>query len=306
MQSQSNFYEVADAIANGQRIENVFSTRSNTFHNRYMKPYQKYLSMNTILEKEHLADKMVISLCQQLENRFVDGQNAGKTADLADWIEYCAWDLDWELTFSQDMGFLKSGTDVKNTIRTGEMIMRYLGCVSVLHCPPSAPSWVSLDLTAWLTDQVKIGQMPWLDRLLGKNPYCPIKFSTFEHAAAYSFQRVMERAASQDTKTRKDFLDNFLEAKEQHPDIVGYNEVVSYLMMNVLAGADTTAIVQKAIAYNILRHPSVLEKLRAELDAANLAFPPTYEQTKDLPYLNAVIKEVSPPMQTPDEAYCDG
>ncbi|KAH6986398.1 cytochrome P450 [Ilyonectria sp. MPI-CAGE-AT-0026] len=261
---KSNFYEVADAVSNGHRIENVFSTRSNTFHSRYMKPYQKYFAMNTILEKEPLADKMVISLCQQLENRFVYGHNAGKTAPLADWIEYCAWDLDWELTFSQDMGFFKSGTDVKNMIHTGEMIMRYLGC---------------------------IGQMPLLDRLLGKNPYCPIKFATFENAAIYSFQRVMERVASQDAKPRQDFLDNFLEAKQQYPDIVSDNDVVSYLMMNVLAGADTTAIVMKAITYNGLTHPSVFETLRAELDAAQLSFPPSYKQTNELPYLNAVIKE---------------
>lgn len=50
---------------------------------------------------------------------------------------------------------------------------------------------------------------------------------------------------------------------------------------------------QKAITYNILNHPQVLESLREELDAANLSFPPTYAQTKDLPYLNAVIREVS-------------
>ncbi|KPM36174.1 hypothetical protein AK830_g10395 [Neonectria ditissima] len=86
--AKSDFYEVADAVSSGQRIENVFSTRSNTFHNRYMKPYQKYFSISTILKKEPLADKMILSLCQQLENRFVDGQNAGKTAPMADWIEY--------------------------------------------------------------------------------------------------------------------------------------------------------------------------------------------------------------------------
>lgn len=61
--------------------------------------------------------------------------------------------------------------------------------------------------------------------------------------------------------------------------------------MQVLAGADTTAIVQKAITYNILSHPDVYKKLRAELDAANLSFPPQYEETKDLPYLNACIIE---------------
>jgi hypothetical protein len=30
------------------------------------------------------------------------------------------------------MGFLRTGTDVQQLIHTGEMIMRYLGCVSSL------------------------------------------------------------------------------------------------------------------------------------------------------------------------------
>lgn len=258
---QSNFYEVADASSQGQRLENVFSTRSNVFHARYLKPYQKYFSMNTILGKEHLADNIVRSFCQQLETRFVSRDHA---FDLADWIEFAAWDLDWEMTFSQDMGFLRSGTDVDGMIRTGEMIMRYLGCV---------------------------GQIPWLDRLLGKNPYCPIKFATFESAAYYSFQRVMERVNNKDAKGNGDFLDNFLEAKETHPDIVGDNEVVSYLMLNVLAGADTTAIVTKAIVWYILSTPGVQEKLGEELLAAQLTFPCKYAETRELPYLNACIRE---------------
>lgn len=217
--------------------------------------------MNTILGKEHLADNIVRTFCEQLETRFVSKKYA---FDLADWIEYAAWDLDWEMTFSQDMGFLRSGTDVDGMIHTGEMIMRYLGCV---------------------------GQIPWLDRLLGKNPYCPIKFATFEHAAYYSFQRVMERVNSKDAKGNGDFLDNFLEAKETHPDIVGDNEVVSYLMLNVLAGADTTAIVTKAIVWYCLSTPGVQERLVEELLGAGLTFPPKYAETKDLPYLNACIKE---------------
>ena len=48
---------------------------------------------------------------------------------------------------------------------------------------------------------------------------------------------------------------------------------------------------QKAIAYYILKHPAVHKKLVAELEAAKLSFPPQYEETRNLPYLNAVIKE---------------
>ena len=75
--------------------------------------------------------------------------------------------------------------------------------------------------------------MPYLDRLLGKNKYCPIKFDTFEHAATYSFQQLMERQASQDAKSKDDFMGNFLEAQEQKPDVVTNQVIISYLMMNV-------------------------------------------------------------------------
>lgn len=120
---------MADASSEGQRLENVFSTRSNYDHSRYLKPYQKYFSMNAILAKEHLADSIAQTMCRELEARFVDGANAGKTVDLADWIEYAAWDFDWEMSFGQDMGFLRTGTDVQGLIHTGEMVIRYLGCV---------------------------------------------------------------------------------------------------------------------------------------------------------------------------------
>lgn len=76
--------------------------------------------------------------------------------------------------------------------------------------------------------------MPELDKLLGKNPYSPIKFATFANVAGYCFQRVMERVSNPDLeKGPKDFLRSFLEAKSLYPNIVGDNEVVGYLLLNV-------------------------------------------------------------------------
>lgn len=47
----------------------------------------------------------------------------------------------------------------------------------------------------------------------------------------------------------------------------------------------------KAIVYHVLSNPNVHSRLRAELDAAKLSFPATFEQTDDLPFLDAVLKE---------------
>lgn len=67
-----------------------------------------------------------------------------------------------------------------------------------------------------------------------------------------------------------------------------------YILTNISAGADPTATVQKAIVYHLLRDPATLNRLRAELDAADLPFPPSSKSVRDntrLPYLEAVIKE---------------
>lgn len=47
----------------------------------------------------------------------------------------------------------------------------------------------------------------------------------------------------------------------------------------------------KAIIYHVLANPGIKARLRAEIDAAQLSFPATFEQTKDLPYLDAVVRE---------------
>ena len=134
------------------------------------------------------------------------------------------------------MGFLKTGADVGNMMDTGRRATCYFGIVSYLAPRPLLvflAMAIPIPLKCRAPNTAQIGQMPWLDRVLGKNPYCPIKFATFKDTAVYSYQKMMERASAQDHKSHGDFLDNFLEAKEQHPDVVGDNEVVSYIMMNV-------------------------------------------------------------------------
>ncbi|CAG8954438.1 hypothetical protein HYFRA_00006065 [Hymenoscyphus fraxineus] len=270
---KSDFYSVNDVVQDGHTIQNVFGTRSNAFHAKYMKPIQKLYSMKNILEMEDAISKTIILCCEQLELRFVNGMNAGKTCDIADWIAYLSWDVVGEITFSKEMDFLKSGVDVRDTILTAESVMHYFGLV---------------------------GQMPVLDKWLGKNPWSPIKFRTFNNVAGYCVERLIDRVStSNDSKPPHDFLNSFIEAKAANPETITDNEVVGYLLLNMLAGADTTAISQKAIVYQVLKNPSVLAKLVTEIDAANIPFPATYATTQKLPYLQAVIKEalrIHPPV----------
>jgi hypothetical protein len=47
-----------------------------------------------------------------------------------------------EITWSKEMGFMKTGSDVKNMIHIGELSMKYLGLV-IIFCP-SSPLVISI------------------------------------------------------------------------------------------------------------------------------------------------------------------
>jgi cytochrome P450 len=77
---------------------------------------------------------------------------------------------------------------------------------------------------------------------------------------------------------------------------------------NITAGSDTTGIFLRTLFYQLLTHPYTLNKLRAELDGAaaagNLNPLASWRQTRELPYLDACVKEagrIHPPFGLPME-----
>lgn len=94
--------------------------------------------------------------------------------------------------------------------------------------------------TKWIriaADFIQVGQIPALDKWLGKNPKWPrslYKFDDFSVAAGFSVERFMERMQNPELGDgKKDFLNGFLQAKEEHPELVTDNEVIGYMIINV-------------------------------------------------------------------------
>ncbi|KAH7092538.1 cytochrome P450 [Paraphoma chrysanthemicola] len=267
---KSDYYTVNDALQDGHIIQNIFSTRSNEFHYKAIKPVQKLYNLQNALQLEILMNDDIKTFCGELESRFMDGANKGKTCDIADWISFFAWDFLGHTTWSKRIGFMEKGEDIGDMLGTAERVMRYFSVV---------------------------GQIPALDKWLGKNPKWPrsvYKFDDFSVAAGAAVERYIERMSNPELgKGKKDFLNGFLEAKQDHPDLVTDNEVLGYMIINILGGADTLAIVIKAIFYHILRTPRAHTLLVSELRSAlsTLAYPPPYTALEKLPYLDACIKE---------------
>lgn len=132
--------------------------------------------------------------------------------------------------------------------------------------------------------------------MLDKNPVKRIGPPSFTRATVQSYQVVATRQTEPDHCTSlrdSDFLGKFLQIKKESPDVVDDNMVVTYLLTNVLAGSDTTAIYSCAALYYILKTPGVLEKIKKELDPQRISLPASWRATQELPYFDAVMKEAA-------------
>jgi cytochrome P450 len=185
------------------------------------------------------------------------------------WIPYFTWDVIGNLTLGSPMGYLKHGSDFDGMQETGDSTFFYFAVV---------------------------GQIPELDYWLVKNPLVRIGPPAFDGPAAMCAKRIAERQKEFEAAgeaTHEDMLEDFMRVNREDPTMMDDNAVVVALMVNVLAGGDTTGVLCCAIMYYVLKNPHVYKKLMEELNAANLVCPVSYASTEKLRYFDAVVKEAA-------------
>ena len=175
-----------------------------------------------------------------------------------------AFDVVGEFTLSHRFGLLEAGEDI------GGM----LG-----------------DINKEVNYRYFIVNMPWLDHLLRKNLVYAYFNKPSNKFAAHAFNLVQQRRAEEKTGGQEDFMDRYLKAQRDHPEIVTDNTLISYVSMNFLAGSDTTAAVLRSVVYYVLKNPAVHRKLQDEIDAMCDEFPVPNATAVGLPYLDAVVHE---------------
>ncbi|KAB8204990.1 cytochrome P450 [Aspergillus parasiticus] len=111
---------------------------------------------------------------------------------------------------------------------------------------------------------LQVCQIPMMDLLLDKNPIYHLGPPSFGWSVKFSAEQLIDR---------------YIEAKSKMPGIVDDNVAQMYLVLNILAGSDTTASAISATVYY------------EELRGANLTTPPQWKEVRSLPYLDAVMRE---------------
>lgn len=211
---QTEFFAVNDTKVGGNIIKNVFSTRSNVDHTQKRSLLTSLYKMSTLLQSEELIDTAISAFCKKLDEEFIDSPNENKVCKIDEWLLFFAWDVIGYLTFSKPMGFMDKGRDYSGLLSISDKALDYFAV---------------------------IGQIPSLDFLFAKNPITPIGPPSFDFAAGFCAQQSIGRQQDPSPKEeRKDMLDDFLALKRTKPDLMDDNGVVGGLLVNILAGSDTT------------------------------------------------------------------
>ncbi|KAL1845569.1 hypothetical protein Plec18170_009704 [Paecilomyces lecythidis] len=268
---KTNFYHSNSVFQDGDIIYTLFSETNNVRHAQMKRPIAQIYSPNGVRALEPHIDKTISCFTRRLKQEFIMGEK-DKICDLDRWLSYYSWDAVGEVTFSNPFGFLEKATDVGKTMMASERSLDYFALV---------------------------GQMPFLDFIFDKNPIVRVINRAFKLGLGFNFITEMSINCLQERRTGKDnhgasspdFLDKFLEAQTKHPDTVDNNMVISYLLNNMIAGADTTAITLRSVFYYILKNAQVYRELQSEIDSSGISIPVAYQDVRSLAYLDAVIRE---------------
>ncbi|KAL4878051.1 cytochrome P450 [Aspergillus karnatakaensis] len=271
--TKTAFYPIQAARYDKKPMMNLFATRDETYHSRIKRPVAHSYSMATLVELEPKIDHVSKIFMRKL----MESASDNRLIDLGEWLQWYAFDVIINLTFSQTPGFLEELRDVDNMISS---------------------------IGAFFLYAAVIGQVPWLHKLLAGNPLLPVvmpAIETFNPAVMFANKCMNEMKTGDTAKGRDDFLMRFQQLVENGTrggmDGGAFKaaDIVNHTSTNVLAGSDTTAIALRSIIHNVITTPICYSRLLAEIDewndAGRLSDPVKESEARQMPYLQAVIKE---------------
>jgi len=282
---KSEFYPVQQAVASGHRLPSLFSATSEPFHAQLRRSVSNAFSMSTLIQYEPFVDSTTELFLSQTEKLYA---NPGTACNFSRWLQFYAFDVIGEMTYSKRHGFLEQNRDIDGIIDYVANLFDYAG---------------------------PIGQIPFLDLLFLKNPiwllagkyglvdgtFPVAKFARARMAERYPNDKGSVLPSTEPAKeaSQPDLLSKFVQAKYDRPEFMNDSLVMTMAISMAFAGSETTAISLSSVFYYLLKHPQCMEELYRELDgkAKEGYFADgehglvTWAESQGLPYLDACIKE---------------
>ena len=197
--------------------------------------------------------------------------------DMRHWFQCYAFDVIGMITYAKRIGFLDRGEDVGNVINALEDHLSYASTVGVF---PSLHKYL----------------YPLKNYMAGSQGSGRAYVISFTNERIREAQAIPKATAmTKEGSATQDFLSKFLDKRAEEPETFTADHVLSGCVSNMVAGSDTTAISLSGVLYYLLKTPASMKKLQKEVDEfitkGELSVNPTFKESQQMPYLQAVIKE---------------
>ncbi|KAL6789232.1 cytochrome P450 [Trichoderma sp. SZMC 28012] len=263
---RSEWYYTACRIE--YRRDNVFTQTDNKKHEARRKQMAPGYSGRENPDLEQSIDERLHEFIDLIKSKYVSTSGNVVPVDMAKKVQFFTLDVISGVGLGKTFGMLQSDSDVENYLQSSE---------EGLHI---ANFGLAFSLS-WIT------QARFLGKFIAPSPE---DSKGFGRMMATCFRYVNERVANP-TDKRSDMLASFI----RHG--ISGDELRSEALEQIVAGSDTTATGIRCTLLHIITNPRVYAKLQKEIDEAirDGKAPQddliTHSQAKQLPYLQATIRE---------------
>ncbi|KAJ7485749.1 benzoate para-hydroxylase [Mycena latifolia] len=266
---KSPFYDAF--LSNGKA--SIFSTRDRQDHSVKRRAVSHAFSSSALQE----FIPFIHSTIEQFTHKMDELCDKAESFDALLWFNYLAFDILSDLVFGERIGMLENGSDE-------------------VAIPQRDNSTVTENAIALVDEREHfaaiVGIHPFLQWATNCMPFLS------GHKAASGLEQLARRQVLKRLSSgtsRNDMLGKLIQARgydSRSPTADEIAELTAESVTLLIAGSDTTSNSIAVILHYIFTNPRVHEKLLGLLlDAAGGQNELTYEQVKDIPYLQATINE---------------
>ena len=260
--TRSDWY---NATAFSHEINHVFCERDDARHNERR---SKLIPGYSGRENDHLEKQMddrIVDFCTLIEQNYTSSPSEFRPVDLARICSYLTLDVITTLAFGDTMGFLAHDDDINGYLANQKTMLPIFEWLSTLPVIEKLlrNKWISKRVMPKKTDKTGVGLL-----------------------LNFAEKAVAERRSSK----RRDMLGSFLEHG------ISDQEAEQEVVLQIIAGSDTTATAIRMITFFIITNPRVYCRVTREIDTAEqngaISFPVIQDvETKEMAYLEACVKE---------------
>jgi cytochrome P450 len=111
----------------GKRLPSLFSTTDEAYHANLRRSVNNAFSMSALVQYEPLVNEVVDLFLTQTDRIYAA---PGQVCDFAKWLQFFAFDVIGQITYSKRHGFVDKNEDIDGMIRYLAKLFSYVAPVS--------------------------------------------------------------------------------------------------------------------------------------------------------------------------------